>query len=206
MKSIFVSSEAQLLPHWQQAFPQAVLRHQWPTQPDQARFDHNTVLWLEEPPADVVSTVVRSHPGAAVIVLSRHPHPAAALRCLRQGCRGYCHSLATPEMLQDVAEVVSHGGYWVGADLMQQGLQALREPLRDDDAVWRLFTPREKQIVGCILDGMNNKEICRHLQIEERTAKSHITAILKKAAVRDRLQLAARMYRRQTTSQPTTNS
>lgn len=197
MKSLFISSEPALLPHWKQAFPDALLRHNWPTQPGQSGIDAHTVLWLEEPPADVVSVVVRTHPAAAVVVLSRQPHPAAALRCLRQGCRGYCHSLASPDMLQDVAEVVSHGGYWVGADLMQQGLKALREPLRDDDAVWNRFTPREKQIVGCILDGMNNKEICRHLHIEERTAKSHITAILKKAEVRDRLQLAARMHHRQ---------
>lgn len=203
MDHIFISSEPQLLPHWQQAFPQAVLRHQWPLQPAQSGLERNSMLWLEDPPAEAVSRVVRSHPRALVMILSRHPHPAAALRCLRQGCRGYCHSLATAEMLQDVAEVVSHGGYWVGADLMQQGLQALREPLRDDDAVWNRFTPREKQIVGCILDGMNNKEICRHLSIEERTAKSHITAILKKAEVRDRLQLAARMHKRQLTAPST---
>jgi len=188
---LFLSRDGTLLPNWQAAFPQAQSRSL--SADRAAAMPDDSLIWVDISGPQEVQTVLQSQPHARVIALSRHPLPAEGLACLRLGCRGYCHTLATPDMLEDVAQVVVHGGVWAGADLLQQGLRSLRSPLPAENQVWELLTPRERQIAGCIIDGLNNKEICRHLGIEERTTKTHITAILKKAQVRDRLQLVARL-------------
>ncbi len=189
---LFISDDGQLLPNWQAAFPHA-RSGLLPSADSTPAARDDTLVWVEITTPQDVHTTLRALPSARVIAMSRHPLPAEALACLRLGCRGYCHTLSSPGMLQDVAGVVSHGGLWAGVDLLQQGLRALRSPLEAENETWELLTPRERQIAGCIVDGLNNKEICRHLGIEERTTKTHITSILKKAQVRDRLQLVARL-------------
>lgn len=192
---LFLTEETVVLPNWRSAFANA--RHASPAQiTQQSPPPEDTIVWLDAATPESTQALLKHWPGIQVIALSRHPHPAAALTYLRLGCRGYCHTLATPNMLRDVAEVVRHGGFWVGAELIQQGLRDLRAPLDEEAAVWDELTPREKQVAGCIVDGLNNKEICRHLNIEERTTKTHITAILRKAKVRDRLQLVVRLTRK----------
>lgn len=199
---LFLTDEAVVLPNWRAAFANA--RRVFATQSaQQLPPTDDSIVWLDATTPDATEELLKHWPGVRTIALSRHPHPAAALTYLRLGCRGYCHTLATPDMLRDVAEVVRHGGFWVGPELIQQGLRDLRAPLDEETAVWEALTPREKQVAGCIVDGLSNKEICRHLDIEERTTKTHITAILRKAKVRDRLQLVVRLTRK-SPANPTT--
>jgi DNA-binding NarL/FixJ family response regulator len=55
------------------------------------------------------------------------------------------------------------------------------------------LTPREREIMRLIDQGMSNKDIARHLGIGVATAKSHVHHILEKLHVRGRSQAAARM-------------
>jgi len=58
-----------------------------------------------------------------------------------------------------------------------------------DDAV--KLTPREKEIVDLISEGLSNKEIAKRLHIATYTVKSHVHNILEKLALSTRLQIAA---------------
>jgi two-component system nitrate/nitrite response regulator NarL len=55
------------------------------------------------------------------------------------------------------------------------------------------LTPREREIMRLIDQGMSNKDIARHLGIGIATAKSHVHHILEKLNVRGRSQAAARL-------------
>jgi DNA-binding NarL/FixJ family response regulator len=55
------------------------------------------------------------------------------------------------------------------------------------------LTPREREIMRLIDQGMTNKDIARHLGIGVATAKSHVHHILEKLHVRGRSQAAARL-------------
>ena len=51
------------------------------------------------------------------------------------------------------------------------------------------LSPRERDVFALLLEGLSNKQIAGHLYISQRTAKFHVSAILKKCGVRNRLEL-----------------
>ena len=51
------------------------------------------------------------------------------------------------------------------------------------------LSPRERDVFALLLEGFSNKQIAGHLCISERTAKFHVSAILKKCGVTSRLEL-----------------
>ena len=51
------------------------------------------------------------------------------------------------------------------------------------------LTPREQEVLGCIVRQLSNKEISHRLNISERTIKFHVSSLLAKFKVRDRLSL-----------------
>jgi DNA-binding CsgD family transcriptional regulator len=51
------------------------------------------------------------------------------------------------------------------------------------------LTKREKQVVGCVMQAMKNREIARHLGIAEQTVKEHLQSIFDKYGVSTKLEL-----------------
>jgi len=66
------------------------------------------------------------------------------------------------------------------------------------------LTPRQREIVELVAEGLTNKQLADRLFISEATARNHITAILDKLEVRDRFQLAVYAFRRGLVSCPQT--
>lgn len=58
-----------------------------------------------------------------------------------------------------------------------------------------MLTPREKEILYLILEGLNNHEVGQYLKISVHTVKNHVTNIFKKLNVSDRFQAMAKIYR-----------
>jgi DNA-binding NarL/FixJ family response regulator len=50
------------------------------------------------------------------------------------------------------------------------------------------LTPREREVLDLLLQGLSNPEICTRLFISDATAKTHVGRILQKLGVRDRVQ------------------
>lgn len=129
------------------------------------------------------------------VVMSDMPNDDEALAVFALGARGYCNSHASAAVLQQIASVVSQGGLWIGASLMQRmvamsaqaTLPAPKMPGKDLTA---LLTQRELEVARIVVSGASNKEVASQLGIAERTVKSHVGAIFEKLGVRDRLQLA----------------
>jgi DNA-binding NarL/FixJ family response regulator len=64
------------------------------------------------------------------------------------------------------------------------------------DADGPQLTPREAQVMGLLIRGLPNKRIARHLGITERTAKFHVTALMRKYGAEGRLALVMRSQER----------
>ncbi len=186
------------LVRWMQAFPEG-LWGSWSQRA--AELPDDAVLWVPTTSADWAHTVARAaqlRPGIAVVVLSPEPDDEQGLQALQAGARGYCHAWAVPRLLQEVAQVVAHGGLWVGPSLLQRLMAASR-------AVVQRITPpahavdlsalsdRELQVARAVAAGRSNKEVAEQLFISERTVKAHLGAVFDKLGVRDRVQLVLRL-------------
>jgi DNA-binding NarL/FixJ family response regulator len=57
------------------------------------------------------------------------------------------------------------------------------------------MTPREREVINLIAQGMSNKDIARTLHIATHTVKSHVRNIMEKLTLHTRLQIAAYAHR-----------
>lgn len=180
---------------WLQAFPDGQWSN-WATLLSSVRA--GDTAWVPATYPDWEARVVElltHQPGCAVVVASGVLQDAEGLRAINAGARGYCHLLAVPELMREVAEVVAHGGLWVGPSLMQRIMAATREALRRSPSVQlppvdvSVLSERELQVARAVAAGKSNKEVAEQLFISERTVKAHLGAIFEKLGVRDRVQL-----------------
>lgn len=168
------------------------------------------LVWVSDRDPDWerhLEQIMTRKPDARVVVLSSTPNPAEGLRALNEGAHGYTHAYAVPELLQEVALVVGHGGLWVGAELMQRLVGSTHKALSgastgqatppgaaDSHAnPWKALSAREVEVARAVLAGRCNKEVAAMLFISERTVKAHLGAIFEKLGVRDRLQLVLQL-------------
>lgn len=137
-----------------------------------------------------------AYPDDLVVVLSDAPEATECAHALDLGARGYCHALATPAMLGEVATVLAHGGLWVGPELMAALTRAASRLLPATvapPALAKQLSAREREVVAALVEGLSNKEIAARLAISERTVKAHLSLIFEIFGVRDRVQLLVRL-------------
>jgi DNA-binding NarL/FixJ family response regulator len=196
-RHIFLTDRAEPLPNWRAAFPGAevlafpILGEVLVDKPV------DVLVWVHvQPdggnPLDRLRAAALAAPGCRRVVLANVPSEAEGSALLEAGAAGYTSALANPDLLQQVATVVAHGGLWVGPELMQRLLAALAglpRPLAGKGLLDRLSS-REREVALAVARGESNKEIARNLGISERTVKAHLSAAFESLGVRDRLQLA----------------
>ena len=66
--------------------------------------------------------------------------------------------------------------------------------LTEDSATRFGFTPREKEIINLLLQGKSNKEISEELFVSPRTVEAHIYNIYRKCSVKNKLELARKLF------------
>lgn len=199
MEHWFVTKDGSLKPRWQKAFPNA--------QPSTPELVENhaisgDLVWIVSSVTAWPQLAQRLIPrGLVVVLLSYAPQDKEALNALDLGVRGYVHTLAAPDVLKQVALVVTHQGIWVGQELLAKVLggtfkafarRAESEP-QDDNDYLEVLTERERGVALAVARGATNKEVARQLDITERTVKAHLSAIFRKLSVRDRLQLMLKL-------------
>ena len=195
----FVDRDAQALPSWLEAFPQARVLSRQDAQ--ESVFGGTSILWCRCRPQENLAAILGAltvSPAQIVVVLADEPSDAIIAEACALGASGCCNTHAAPEVLRQVALVVENGGLWIGQSLLQRlvgstsrVLEARPEAKLD---TWSgLLSERESQVAKLVAGGASNKEIADQLSITERTVKAHLSAIFEKLGLRDRLQLSLRI-------------
>ena len=205
MQDIFVTTLAQPLESWQQAFADCQSVKEVPlvnTQQDQVMFwlhmNEDRQHWMQ----GAVQRIVKHYPNAKIVVLANAPDQAEALYALSLGAVGYSHAYATAEALTEIRTVIEHGGLWLGNSLLQKLIEVstkLTSTQTDHvEAILSQLTQREREVAVEAAKGLSNKEIARILEITERTVKAHLASIFERLKVKDRLHLALILNRNYT--------
>lgn len=124
-----------------------------------------------------------------VIVLTTFNLDDRAATAIRHGASGFLLKDTTPLMLRDAIRTV-HGG---NAVLAPQDLATLLDRQFQakvaTPAAFLGLTDKEREVFTAVARGLSNAEIAGTVFASESTVKTHVGAILRKLALRDRVQI-----------------
>ncbi len=110
---------------------------------------------------------------------------------LRAGASGFLLKDSSPDELAVAVRVVAAGEALLAPVITQRLIERFVEAAPRDPAshpLLRSLTDREREVLTLISRGMSNSEIAGSLVISEQTVKSHVSRILQKLGLRDRVQ------------------
>ena len=207
MQDIFISPLSTSLISWAEAFPKAKITNN--VEVTKSQRDDLILFWLhmnvdrQEWLTNTILLIQKSYKNSKIVVLANAPIQAEAMHALSLGAVGYCHAYSDPEVLKEIKTVISHGGLWLGNELLRRLIEASTKLVGNQpkqvEALLAQLTKRQKDVAMEAAKGLSNKEIARILKISERTVKAHLAATFECLKVKDRLQLALMLnsnYRR----------
>jgi DNA-binding NarL/FixJ family response regulator len=143
---------------------------------------------LEMPGIDGIEATrrIRSvHPEINVVVLTAFSDRGRILDAIDAGAVGYLLKDAEPDELIRGLQAAARGESPLAPKAAQALVAARAEHRTEHD-----LTPREREVLALLADGLPNKLIARRLEISEKTVKAHLTNIFQRIGVTDRTQAA----------------
>jgi DNA-binding NarL/FixJ family response regulator len=147
------------------------------------------------------AAITADHPGVRVLILTTFDLDEYAFAGLRAGASGFLLKDVPPDELVAAIRTVASGDAVVAPRITRRLLEefAGRLPVsgapqqRLDDRIG-LLTERECDVLGAMAVGQSNLEIAASLHLSEATVKTHVSRILAKLEVRDRVQAVIFAY------------
>ena len=137
--------------------------------------------------ADAIAAILRTDPGARIIVLTTFDGDEHIHRSLELGAKGYLLKDATRDEVVTAITTVHSGKKFIPAEV---ATKLAERPFGRD------LTDREVQVLEGIAGGLSNREIGDELGISEATVKSHVNSLLAKLEAKDRTDAAMIALRR----------
>ena len=144
--------------------------------------------------AEVAARLRGLHPGVPVVFLSADESESAMIAAVRAGA---CAYLPKSRAAADVADAVRRaveGEMLIPAAQLARLLARSQEMARDDALRQRLLQslmPREREVLGLMADGLDNRAIAAELGIGFTTVRGHVQNILEKLDAHSKLEALA---------------
>jgi two-component system, NarL family, nitrate/nitrite response regulator NarL len=146
------------------------------------------------PGLEAMRAIMTKAPRVKIILLTGTITTQQIIEALQIGARGILLKESVADDLSKSLRAVLSGDYWIGGERVANLLQALRELMAKAAAVPERktygLTPRELEVVTCIVEGCSNRDIAKQFTISEETVKRHLSNIFDKTGVSTRLELA----------------
>jgi DNA-binding NarL/FixJ family response regulator len=158
--------------------------------------DFNLILLdLNLPDRDGFSVLAElrdRHPTVSIVVLSALQDRSNVVKALECGALGYIPKSARREVMLSALQLVFAGGIYIPPEILVSEQpsgplpksHADRPPTSSPSDFG--LTDRQVDVLALMMQGKNNKVICRTLNLAEPTVKNHVTAILKALKVTNR--------------------
>ena len=141
---------------------------------------------------------LRAHNGAPnVLVLTTFDLDEYVYEALRAGAGGFMLKDAAPSQLAEAVRTVAAGESLLAPAVTRRLVERyVRRPPADKvrEQEFAELTERELEVLTLIARGLSNAEIGEQLFLSEATVKTHVTRILSKLGLRDRVQAVVRAY------------
>jgi DNA-binding NarL/FixJ family response regulator len=124
--------------------------------------------------------------------VSAHQERQLVLDAITLGAVGYIPKSTPREQLLSALQQILQGQLYLPADIMRRPPPraipaAAGEDSEDKPSRLPRLTDKQLDVLGCMSQGMSNKQIARELDIAETTVKTHVSAILRKLGATSRV-------------------
>jgi DNA-binding NarL/FixJ family response regulator len=147
---------------------------------------------------DATREIVHDEDSPRVLVLTTFDLDEYVYEALRAGASGFLLKDAPEDQLLAAIRIVAGGGSLfapsVTRRLIQRFAEERAEPRSEPPAALAELSEREREVLSLIARGLSNTEIAEELVVSEHTAKSHVSSILRKLDLRDRVQAVVLAY------------
>jgi len=135
-----------------------------------------------------------TQPRLKMIVMGAESDEETIISAIAAGAKGYLEETASPEQVIMCIDVVASGSIWAPRKVLSAFVDRMLNPA-DNKPVRRhnlTFTKREEEVLSLLQAARSNREIAMTMGIEERTVKSYIAKLIRKAGVENRIALSVR--------------
>jgi len=140
--------------------------------------------------------IVAAVPSARVLVLTTFDLDEYVYGALQSGAAGFLLKNAAPEELVAAVRAVGAGDSVLDPRVTGRVMARVTRRRRAPEARGALatLTEREKDVLALLARGLSNTELAATLEVSEATAKTHVSHVLTKLGVRDRVQAVIYAY------------
>jgi DNA-binding NarL/FixJ family response regulator len=135
-------------------------------------------------------------PLVRVLVLTVSTDDQHVMDALLAGACGYVLKDAPVDQIIEGIRAADRGESFISPRIARHLIRRLREPQEVEPALTGAdLTPRELEVLDLLARGLDNSEIARALFLSQHTIKNHVSSILLKLQVENRIQAAVRAVR-----------
>jgi DNA-binding NarL/FixJ family response regulator len=145
------------------------------------------------PGLEAMRAIMSGSPRVKILLLTATISTQQIIEALQIGARGIVTKDALIDQLTNAIDAVMQGDYWINGQRVVNLVGALHDLMQKAAVPERKtygLTPRELEVVGCIVEGCSNRDIAKQFSISEETVKRHLSNIFDKTGVSTRLELA----------------
>ena len=145
--------------------------------------------------ADVARRVREPAPGPRVLVLSADMDDAAVRAAVEAGVAGYLEKTVDEQRLVEAVHRVAAGETLIPTATLVRlvaGRDAGRHQEMERERMVRALTPREREVLALLAEGLDSKTLARRLGISLSTARWHVQQVIEKLGTHSKLEAVAR--------------
>lgn len=139
--------------------------------------------------------IIADAPATRILVLTTFDLDAYAFEALQAGASGFLLKDARPEAIVHAIRTVARGDAILDPSMTRRMVEHFaRRPRPDEVPALAMLTEREREVLRLLAGGRSNAEIGERLALREATVKTHVSRVLDKLGVRDRVQAVIYAY------------
>ncbi|HML53544.1 MAG TPA: response regulator transcription factor [Solidesulfovibrio magneticus] len=132
-------------------------------------------------------------PGLGILMVSMHAKVDYVAEALKVGALGYLTKDAATDNLLSGLRAVAAGQPWLDPTLSVEISRSLlaRTPRADEasHSAYDSLTPREREVMRLVVEGLSNKEVAGALEISVKTAEHHRGSLMRKLGLQNSVEL-----------------
>ena len=140
---------------------------------------------------EFISEFVRANRRALALVLSAYSEHGWLARAIEAGAAGVLHKSSRIGEIVDAVRRLRSGEQLVSPQEVMEAIRLVGRERRESSEARRMIaelTPREKEVLQALAEGLGDKEISERLSVSVGTTRTHMAKILSKLEVQSRLQ------------------